>query len=334
MESLFRFFLIKGLFFFIFFGCASKEYFKPEHIDGKRAFDGELPSKIVDASKYGATLKNRKVLTEDNLDFSLQKDESFVGYSAENYIASKHCNTVLIYKQDTLRASFELPSCPLSATIKGEKIAIVGNDNTIYLYDISSQKELFSKKSNAVTTVNSTIQAPIFFDGYIFYPMLDGSVLVVSEKTFEVERSIIIDSAPFFNNVIYLKLQKDLLIAATSKRVLSIDQGKTYTYEDEVKDIQVYKSKIYISTLDGQIKELDSMLNLQRKLKFQFASLPLLKIIQDKIYSIEDGSGFLIEVDLKTFAPLVYELKLSRGENIFSQKSRIYYKDRFLEFSK
>ena len=332
MESLIRFILIAACGIFVFFGCASKEYFKPEHIDGKKSFSGKLPSKIIDTSKYGATLKNRKVLTKINLDFSLQKDESFVGYTAGQYVTSKHCNTLLIYKQNVLKVSFELPSCPLSATIKDEKIAIVGNDNTIYLYDLLTKKEIFSKKSNTVIAVNSIIQAPVFFEGYIFYPMLDGNVLVVNEKTFETERSLIIDSASYFNNVIYLRVAKDLIITATSKRILSIYGGKTYTYEDEIKDIQIHKDKIYISTLDGQIKELDFALNLQRKLKFQFASLPLLNIIQDKIYAIEDGSGFLIEVDLKNFVPFIYKLSLSRGENIFSQERRIYYEDRFLEF--
>lgn len=329
-----RFILILSMGVFLFWGCASKEYFKPLEIAGKKKMSGDLPSKIVDASKYGATLKNKKVLTQNNnLDFTLQKDETFIGYSQGLYLTSKHCNTLLIYSEkDVLKTSLEIPSCPLSASIKGNQIAIVGNDNVAYIYDLSSKKELFIKKSNSALAVNSLLQSPVFFGGYVFFPTLDGSILVVNLKTLEVEKSLIIDSAPFFNNVTFLHVDKDLILASTAKRILTVHKGSTYTLEEEVRNIQVYQNRIYVSTLDGQIQELDFTLKKLRGLKFQFASLPLFNIVRDRLYAIEDGSGFLIEIDLQTFTPLVYKIGISRGKNVFLQKNRIYYNDQYLEF--
>lgn len=329
----FRIVLCIALVCFFFWGCSSREYFKPLEVAGKKPFSRKISSEMIDTSKYGATLEDGKVITEDGLDFSLQKDEIFVGYSQKTYIVSKHCNTLLLYEsakdsQETL----EVPSCPVSASISGDKIAFVGNDNAIFLYEISSKKELFSKKSNSPTAVTSLLQAPIFFEGYVLYPSLDGDVTVVNLKTLEVERSLVVDSAPFFNNVVFLHVQKDFILAATSRKILSVYQSNTYTSAEEIRDIKIEGDKIYISTLDGQIKELDFTLKVLRSVKFQFASLPLLNIVGDKLYCIEDGSGFLIEIDLKTFLPLIYEVGISRGENIFSQKNRLYYQDRYWEF--
>lgn len=333
MESLARFFLIIGFGAFLFWGCASREYFKPLEVVGKKKMNGDLPSSMIDASKYGAILKNGQVLTKDGLEFKLKEDETFIGYTQGYYLASKQCNTLLVYAKDqTLKTTLEIPSCPVSASIEGDKIAIIGNDNANYIYSLSSQKEQFVKKSNSALAVNSLLQAPIFFQNYVFFPTLDGSISVVSLKTFETEKSLIIDSAPFFNNVIFLHVDKDLVLGATAKRILSIYKGNSYTYEEEIRDIQVYQDRIYISTLDGQIKELDFTLKTLRTLKFQFASLPIFNIVGNKLYTLEDGSGFLIEIDLQTFTPLIYKIGISRGKNVFLQKNRIYYDDEYLEF--
>lgn len=333
MESLIRFVLMFGMGVFLFWGCASKEYFKPLEIAGKKKMNGDLPSKMIDTSKYGATLKDRRVLTQEGLDFILEKDEEFLTQTQDFYLTKKHCNTLLVYSRDrSLKFSLEIPSCPVSASIKGNQVALMGNDNTAYVYDLLTQKELFIKKSNAALAVNSLLQAPVFFENYIFFPTLDGSVMVVNAKTFEVEKSMIIDSAPFFNNVIFLHVDKNLVLASTAKRILSIYGGNTHMLEEEIRDIQVQDNKIYISTLDGQIKELDFTLKVLRNLKFQFASIPVLCLSQNKIYAIEDGSGFLIEIDLSNFVPEIYKLGISRGKNVFLQKNRIYYEDQYLEF--
>lgn len=333
MGLIFRFYLWVILGIFFFWGCASREYFQPLEIVGDKPSTGKLQSTMIDTSKYGATLKNREVLTQDGLGFSLQEDETFIGYSQKDYIVSKHCNTLLIYASDhTLKSTLEIPSCPVSASILGDRIALVGNDNTTYLFEISTQREIFSKKSNSAMAVTSVLQSPVFFEDYVFFPTLDGDVSIVNLKNFEVERSLVIDSAPFFNNVVFLNVQKDFILTATSRRILSVYHGNTYTADEEVRSIKIHQDKIYVSTLDGQIKEFDFTLKLLRSLKFQFASLPLINIVGDYLYSIEDGSGFLIQVDLKSFLPSIYKIKISRGENIFSQSNRFYYQDEFWEF--
>lgn len=334
MVSLNKHALCACLLFFSFWGCSQKEYFKPLEVNGKASFTSKLPSKMIETNNAGAVLDNSQILSSDGLSsFKLQEGEAFVGYSNGVYLISSHCNTLRFYdEKGSITQSFSLPSCPVSASISGNKLAVVSNENTIYLYDIPSQKEVFSKKSNSAIAVNSMLQAPVFFGGMIYYPMLDGSVMVVGEKSLEVEKTIVIDSAPFFNNVIFAQVGPNLTLFATAKKILSLYGGSTYTYEAEVRDLKIFQNLIYITTLDGTIQELDFTLKPLRNLKFQFATFSAINITDGFLSVLESGSGYLIKVNLKDFTPLIYKIGISREENVFSQGNKLYYEKDILEF--
>lgn len=322
------------LLFFSFWGCSQKEYFKPLEVNGKASFNSKLPSKIIDTNKSGAVLDNSQILSQNGLStFKMQEGEAFVGFSNGVYLISSHCNDLRFYDEEgKITQTLKIPSCPVSASISGNYLALVGNDNAIYLYDIVSQKEIFTKKSNSAIAVNSMLQAPVFFNEWIYYPMLDGSVMVVNKKTLEVEKTIVIDSAPFFNNVIFTQVTPKVILLATAKKLLSVYGGSTYTYDAEIRDIKIFNDLIYITTLDGTIQELDFTLKPLRQLKFQFAIFSVINITNDILSVLESGSGYLIKVNLKDFTPKVYKIGISREENVFSQGNKLYYEKDILEF--
>lgn len=319
--------------FLIFFGCSQKEYFKPLEINGEISFSSKLPSEIVNTNINAAILKNRQILTQEGLStFEYKEDENFVGYSEGVYLFNSHCQELLIYDQrGGIQEKLPINFCPVSATIKGDEVAIVGNENTIHLYNLKSKKEIFTKKTNSAIAVNSLIQNPVFSNGKIYYPMLDGSVVIMDKTSGEIDKTIVIDSAPFFNNVIFLDVSKDLTLMATAKKLLSLYGGSDYTYDAEIRDIKINADRIYLSTLDGRIKELDFTLKLLRELKFQFANFSTINITDNTLSVLEIGSGYLIKIDLKTFTPLIYKISLSREKNIFTRENLFYYEKEILE---
>ncbi|ANV97663.1 hypothetical protein BBW65_02065 [Helicobacter enhydrae] len=320
--------------YWVMTGCSQKEYFQPQEVNGKYSFTNTLPATIVDIALQGATLENGNLITQDGLqDFKLAPNESFVGYEAGSIITSYACNTLRIYnKSYALTSEIELPSCPIGASIKGDQLTLITNENTIFVYELSSKKELFSKKHNTTLAVNSMIYPPVFFGNKVFFPMLDGNVIVLNLKNMEIERTIVVGTETYFNNIIFLEVKKDVMIAATSKRILSYFGGSDYSLDEEIRSIKVLNDRIYLTTLDGQIKELDLTLKPLRRLKFPFASLPLLLIKDGELYALEDGSGYLIKVRIKDFVPLIYKMDLSRGKNPFSQQNKIYYEKQYVEF--
>lgn len=334
MVSLNKHSIFACLLFLSFWGCSQKEYFKPLEVNGKVSFTSKLPSKIIETNKSGAVLDNSQILSKDGLStFELQEGEAFIGFSNGVYLVSSHCNDLRFYdEKGSITKTFKLPACPVSASISENQLALVSNENTIYLYDIPSQKEIFSKKSNSAIAVNSMLQAPVFFGDMIYYPMLDGSVMIVSKKSLEVEKTIVIDSAPFFNNVIFLQVSPNVTLLATAKKMLSLYGGNTYSYDAEIRDIKIFGNLIYITTLDGTIQELDFTLKPLRTLKFQFANFSAINITNGFLSVLESGSGYLIKVDLKNFSPKVYKIGISREENVFSQGNKLYYEKDILEF--
>lgn len=334
MVSLNKHTLCVCLLFFSFWGCSQKEYFKPLEVNGDVSFTSKLPSKIIETNESGAVLDNSQILSKEGLSpFKLQEGEVFIGFSGGIYLISSHCNDLRFYdEKGSITQTFKIPACPVSASISDNQLALVSNENTIYLYDIPTQKEIFSKKSNSAIAVNSMLQSPVFFGNMIYYPMLDGSVMVVSRKSLEVEKTIVIDSAPFFNNVIFIQANPTLTLLATAKKMLSIYGGNTYTYDAEIRDIKVFGNLIYITTLDGRIQELDFTLKPLRNLKFQFATFSAINITNGFLSVLESGSGYLIKVNLKDFTPKIYKIGISREQNVFSQGNKLYYEKGILEF--
>lgn len=322
-----------SLAFLLFFGCSQKEYFKPLEVNGDVSFSSKLPAEIVDTNISAAILENRQILTQKGLStFEYKEDENFVGYSEDLYLFNSHCQELLVYDaKGEIKEKMPINFCPVSATIKGGEVAMVGNENTMYLYDLKSKKEIFSKKTNPAIAVNSLIQTPIFSQGKIYYPMLDGSVVIVDKASGEIDKTIVIDSAPFFNNVIFLDVRNNLTLMATAKKLLSLYGNSDYTYDAEIRDVKISGDRIYLSTLDGRIKELDFTLKLLRELKFQFANFSTINITNNTLSVLETGSGYLIRIDLKTFSPLIYKISLSREKNIFTRNNLFYYEKGILE---
>lgn len=319
--------------FLFFFGCSQKEYFKPLEINGEVSFDSKLSSEIVDTNKSGAILGNRQILTQEGLSkVEFKEGETFIGFSQGMYLFNSHCQELVIYdNKGKEKERMSIAFCPVSATIYGGEVAMVSNENTMYLYDLKSKSEIFSKKTNSAIAVNSLVQTPVFSGGKIYYPMLDGSVVILDRATTEIDKTIVIDSAPFFNNVIFLDVGKTLTLMATSKKLLSLYGGSDYTYDAEIRDIKIQDNKIYLSTLDGSIKELDFTLKLLRELKFQFASFSSINITNNILSVLETGSGYLIRVNLKDFTPSIYKISLSREKNIFTRENLFYYEKGILE---
>ena len=143
--------LFLAIAFLFFFGCSQKEYFKPLEVNGEVSFDSKLPSEIVDTNKSGAILENRQILTQEGLSkVEFKEGETFLGFSQGMYLFNSHCQELVIYdNKGKEKERMSIAFCPVSATIYGGEVAMVSNENTMYLYDLKSKSEIFSKKTNS-----------------------------------------------------------------------------------------------------------------------------------------------------------------------------------------
>ncbi len=239
-----------------------------------------------------------------------------------------------------------LETFALSASVKGNFLGVVLADNSANLYDIASQKLLFSEKGSPSTTMNSLMAMPIFMDTVVVFPMLDGRLLVVDYVHGNPTpiRNIVINSEKFFNNITYLIVDGNNMIASTGKRILSVVSGQEFNYDGDIVDLLYDKGTLYALTLDGQILQMDKSLRELNSVKLPFASLNTIVLNHNKLYSLEKHGGYVIEVDLNNFNSYnIYKIpsigssklfssnRLNKG--VFYDKNRVYYDRYFLDYN-
>ncbi|WP_231229258.1 plasminogen-binding protein pgbA C-terminal domain-containing protein [Helicobacter pylori] len=238
-----------------------------------------------------------------------------------------------------------LETFALSASVKGNLLAVVLADNSANLYDITSQKLLFSEKGSPSTTINSLMAMPIFMDTVVVFPMLDGRLLVVDYMHGNPTpiRNIVISSDKFFNNITYLIVDGNNMIASTGKRILSVVSGQEFNYDGDIVDLLYDKGTLYVLTLDGQILQMDKSLRELNSVKLPFASLNTIVLNHNKLYSLEKR-GYVIEVDLNDFnsynvykTPTIGSFKFFSSnrldKGVFYDKNRVYYDRYYLDYN-
>ncbi|OOP79996.1 plasmid stabilization protein [Helicobacter pylori] len=238
-----------------------------------------------------------------------------------------------------------LETFALSASVKGNLLAVVLADNSANLYDITSQKLLFSEKGSPSTTINSLMAMPIFMDTVVVFPMLDGRLLVVDYVHGNPTpiRNIVISSDKFFNNITYLIVDGNNMIASTGKRILSVVSGQEFNYDGDIVDLLYDKGALYVLTLDGQILQMDKSLRELNSVKLPFASLNTIVLNHNKLYSLEKR-GYVIEVDLNDFdsynvykTPSIGSFKFFSSnrldKGVFYDKNRVYYDRYYLDYN-
>lgn len=328
-----------------FIGCSEKQYFKPSSIEGKFEVESSLSSSIIQSNKNGAVLKDGTLIAKDGIyKANLKSEYLFLNKSGDYILVGDYTNNNLYFlnTDGKILKTFEFPYMPISANLKDNFLAVVLSDNSSLIWDTNTNEELFSDKSSVVYAINSKSASPLFLDSSVVFPTLDGKLLLVSLDSFKVLRTITLSSGGYFSNIIFLDLNEGAkssgklslnkepnLIVATNAKVLSIYNGKQFSYEANINDIVYNNDKIYIISLEGEVIELDLLLNELHKKKFQFANLSSL-IIGDSIYTLE-SQGYLIKIDKNDFKDSIYKIGIGEYKQSFYIDDTIYYDDNIIK---
>ncbi|AFI05387.1 hypothetical protein HCD_01790 [Helicobacter cetorum MIT 99-5656] len=282
-------------------------------------------------NKTSKKIEENKVAEETNLKVEGVKEK----------VQDKACHQVELISSNpnASQKSIVIPleTFALSASIKGDTLAVVLADNSANLYSIASQKLLFSEKGTPSTAINSLMAVPIFMDTVVVFPMLDGRLLVVDYVHGNPTpiRNIVIHSEKFFNNVTYLMVDGNNMIASTGKRILSVVSGQEFNYDGDIVDLLYDKGRLYVLTLDGQILQMDKSLRELNSVKLPFASLNTIVLNNNKLYALEKR-GYVVEVDLSHYNEYkIYKIVPSRRLNkgVFYNKNRVYYDRYYLDYN-
>jgi len=276
---------------FLFLGCANKEF------EPKNPISKELPYKHY-KTLYNYT-KTTETFKTSKFDFGFGK---IVFYDAKGHKLGKFekisknlatfDNKLLIIDKNKI---IKMPYMIYSATQNKNEIALVFENNAYGLYSLKQNKMLFFQKGGDAIAAKYLGASPVFYQGLVLYPLLDGNIAVVDDKTDNFIRNIDISNESIIDNIIFLKIVNNNLFMATPRKIVLFNPDFLIDYKDEIKHIISYKGNLYIFNVEGKIIKLNSNLKKLKEKNLPFADFFAPGICKGNIYTITTN-GYLLKI--------------------------------------
>ena len=196
-------------------------------------------------------------------------------------------------------------------------------------YDLRDGKILFKEYLSKSLANDNRIAAPYFMSNLILFPTLDGKIIVVSAQNYKILRNIIVDADSQFNNIIYLNVVNDTLIAASSKKIISVGDGVLHIKEYDLRVIISHGTDIYLATIDGQIIKTDISLNVMDRKKYKFAKIYALAF-GDSLYALE-SQGYMINISEDFKTDKIYDFSFDEEDKVIAFGDTIYINDEYIK---
>lgn len=281
-------------------GCAHKNVYEPAVVNAKAPRPAPLKKGLHNVVREGAMLGSRSVVTKKSgiIKDMLPKGYYFVNESEGKIIVADSDGHLQIRdKADgSVRFSAAFSAPVVSAALHGNLLAMVLSDNTIVLYDIRARRERYREALGKVIAIDARAANPVFVNDLIVFPTLDGRLLIMDSHSDTILRDVALSDKEFFNNVIFLQVHDNILVAATASKVVVITPTDIYTYQADIKDILYLGHDIYLFTKDGKVIRLNEKLKKIEEKDFEFANFVAVAEMNGKLYGVEKG-GYLIEMD-------------------------------------
>ncbi|MDP3292289.1 MAG: hypothetical protein Q8M43_09690 [Sulfuricurvum sp.] len=315
----------------LFSGCSHKEVYKPEDVKGEWRNAGELSASISQTTHSAALLDNGRLLTKDGEKNIKIPEEYRLINANETWVIteSPEGNLVLFPVDGTdAKVTFELKRHVAAANIQDDTVAILFTNNEMALYSLESKKLLFKESANSPIAVDSRITNPYFLKELVLFLTLDGKIVIVNSETKQVLRSVVVSSDEYFNNITYLNVIDNNLVASTATSVLALSQ-KEAREKYEIRNIAYTAEGIWIATKQGEIIALSPTLQFKAKKKFPFAHFVGLSVQNDRVYALEQ-EGYMIALTKNLLAYDVYDVDMDSDNKIFLGDGRFYFDDRYI----
>jgi hypothetical protein len=311
-------------------GCSEKNYFEPQKVEGSVQYDGELPGEIVEIGYAGATLDNGQVITKEGLqNFRLPEGYRFITRWGSLVAAAGDCKPNIVYDIDTNETiELDLPRRMVAAMFVPETktLAFVLEGNSYGLYDYGKKRIIAKYTSDPAITADIRIANPMMLDQLVLIPTLDGKLVIMNKEYGGMIRDIIVGKAEDFNNIIYLNVIGNRLVAATPHRIISVSPKIMDAQAMEIADVVFVADAIYILSKDGTIYHCDEDLKILGTKKFPFAHF--VGVIYGTFIYVVEREGYIIATDPELASANIFQLP-DRIEKWFFTTPDTFYYDRY-----
>jgi len=312
-------------------GCSQKEVYKPENVKGEWRNAGHLTASITQTTQTAALLDNGRLLTKDG-EKNIKVPEEYRLLNANDawiITESPEGNLVLFPENGSdAKVTFEFKRQIAAASIQDDIVAVLFGNNEMALYSLESKKLLFKERANAPIAVDSRIANPYFIKELVLFLTLDGKIVIVNSELKQVLRSVVVSSDEYFNNITYLNVIDNHLVASTGTAVLALSQ-KEAREKYEIRNIAYTAEGIWLTTKQGEVIALSPTLQFKAKKKFPFAHFVGISVQNDRVYVLEQ-QGYMMALTKNLLAYDIYDVDMDSDNKIFVGDGRFYFDDRYI----
>jgi len=319
----------------LFSGCSSKKYFEPEQTFSASNASTSYGGSISDLSREGGTLKSGQYISKAGVSsINLGEGYRFLNENDQYILATNTEGILKVIDKKTKEAvrevSLKVPV--VSATIKNDVIAYILNSNTFGIYQMKDNRKLVESRSEATFAIDTRAASPIFIDGLVVMPMLDGKLIIVSINDIENAKVVYLSTEKAFNNIIYLARKGNTMIAATPKKLLTLGSNGQNEYKANISEVVFDDGIIYLFTKEGEILALNSDLEKVGEAKYKFAHYSVGTALNGRVYGLDQG-GSLIVMNSALTKQKIYDVG-EVGEPAFITGTKLYKDGDMIELSK
>lgn len=311
-------------------GCSHKEVYKPDNVKGEWRNAGHLSASIEHITPSGAVLENGRILTKEG-EKSLKLPENYrlINISGGWIITQNNDNNLELFPEDGVseHVVLELKRTVAAASIQEDTVAILFSNNEMALYSLQTKKMTFKESSAAPIAIDARIGNPYFLKDLVLFLGLDGKVVIVNVATKQLLRSIIVSSEEYFNNVTYLNVIDNNMVASTGNTLLALSQ-KESREKYEIRDIAYTNEGIWITTKQGEVIALSPSLQFKGKQKFPFAHFVGISVQNDRVYVLEQ-EGYMIALTKNLLSYDIYDIDMDH-DKVFVGDGQFYFDDRYI----
>jgi len=311
-------------------GCSRKEVFKPANLKGEWKSAGRLSASIEQISQTAAVLENGHVLTkEGEKSFQIPKSNHLINVSGGWIITQNSVNNIELFSEAGTgeHVVLDINRSVAAASIQEDTVAILFTNNEMALYSLQAKKVVFKEASGASIAVDARIANPYFLKDLVLFLGLDGKIVIVNIANKQVLRSIIVGSEEYFNNVTYLNVIENNMVASTGNGLLALSD-KEQREKYEIRDIAYKQEGIWLTTKQGEVIALSPTLQFKGKQKFPFAHFVGISVQNDRVYVLEK-EGYMIALTKNLLSYDVYDVDMD-NDPVFVGNDRFYFDDRYI----
>ncbi|EFB0442122.1 hypothetical protein IO411_001696, partial [Campylobacter lari] len=275
----------------IFFSaCGTKrEYYQPTQLEQLPYNSKNINGKIVNFNNNIAQLNNNTFIDNKGNITALKIDKNYNILNIrqeEILIADNDGNFKILNLQGEELFSHKFNESVVSANVDGDDIALILASNTLVYANKNLGIRMLQNLGTAYAQ-DSRYANPYFLNTIIIYPMLNGKLAILNKSTLKVSKEILVSSEEFFNNIIYLHVKNDTMVAATAQKIIVVTPNRTLYLNENIKEVNINDKEIFILTKDGRVIKNDYNLRKIDEIKFQFALFSKSTLYNDSLYIFE-----------------------------------------------